>query len=454
VLRRTLLLGLLALALAPSAVAAAFESSEPTLNDAWQASAKTAWLMVSPPVNLDPRGCAVPDSAPVILDGVVRDRCPYVGDLGVIGKAMLVSGDGDFSALRRTLSMFAEAQHADGSIPSSPYLDFSTVLIDYPAYWVEASYDYVLHTGDLEYARRYHQTLIRLLDGWYPSLARADGLIVNTQGPMDYGYIRRTGTVVAYYNGGYARALSLGAALAQWVGDVAHAGSWTQRSRTVAATMRRVFWDPQAGAFKDSEESTAAHPQDANAFAILAGSATRSEAASALGFLDRYNRRDYGNTMVESEAFDHPAWGTHGKERVYPFISFFEALARYEAGLGESALELVRRGWGYMLRAGPRDTTWEAIGPFGGGFQGTYTSFASGWSAGAAPVLTAFALGVRPTSPGYATFTVIPRAPGIAWAKGEVWTPHGMIRVEWRRDPKGRPLIAVSNPPGTRRALR
>ena len=158
--------------------------------------------------------------------------------------------------------------------------------------------------------------------------------------------------------------------------------------------------------------------------------------------------------MVESEAFDDPIWGTHGKERVYPFISFFEALARYEAGLGESALELVRRGWGYMLRAGPRDTTWEAIGPFGGGFQGTYTSFASGWSAGAAPVLTAFALGVRPTSPGYATFTVVPRAPGLQWARGEVWTPRGPIRVSWRRGPKGRPLVTVTNPRGTVRVAK
>ena len=438
-----------ALASASAASAGAFESSEQTLNDAWTASAKTAWLMVSPPVNLDRRGCAVPGPAPVILDGVVRDRCPYVGDLGVIGKAMLVSGTGDFSALRRTLAMFAEAQHADGAIPSSPYLNFSTVLIDYPSYWVEASHDYVLHTGDLAYARRYHANLVRLLDGWYRSIARADGLIVNSQGPMDYGYIRRTGQVVAYYNAGYARALGLGAKLARWVGDVEHAGSWASRSAAVAATTRRVFWDAAAGAFQDSEGSSAAHPQDANAFAILAGAATRAEAVAALGFLDRHNRRDYGNTMVESGAFDDSAWGTHGNERVYPFISFFEALARYEAGLGESALELVRRGWGYMLRAGPRDTTWEAIGPFGGGFQGTYTSFASGWSAGAAPVLTAFALGVRPTSPGYATFTVIPRAPGLGWARGEVWTPHGAIRVDWKRGPKGRPLVTVRHPPGT-----
>jgi hypothetical protein len=436
-----------ALALPAAASGASFESGEETLNAAWRASVKTAWLMVSPPVNLDPRGCAVPGTAPVILDGVVRDRCPYVGDLAVIGKAMLVSGDGDFSALRRTLSMFADAQRTDGSIPSSPYLGFSTTLIDYPAFWVEASHDYVLYTGDLAYARRYHGALVRLLDGWYPSLARQDGLIVNPFGPMDYGYIRRTGPVVAYYNAGYARALAFGAKLAEWVGDLTHSRSWRTRSAAVAASVRKVFWDGAAGAFQDAEGSTAAHPQDGNAFAILAGAATRAEAKSAIEFLDRHNRRDYGNTMVETTAFDDWAWGTHGHERVYPFISFFEILARYEAGMGESALDLVRRGWGYMLRVG--DTTWEAIGPFGGPFQNAYTSLASGWSAGAAPALTAFALGVRPTSPGYATFEVRPRAPGLAWARGEVWTPHGPIRVSWRRGPKGRPWITVSHPPGT-----
>jgi hypothetical protein len=453
-LRLSVLASAVALVTIPHAAGGAFESSEQTLNDAWAASVKTAWLMVSPPIMLDPRGCPVPGPSPIILDGLVRDRCPYVGDLGVIGKAMLISGNGDFSALRRTLSMFADAQRDDGSIPASPYLEFSTTLIDYPSYWVEASQDYVLHTGDLGYARRYHRTLVRLLDSWYPSLARQDGLIVNQQGPMDYGYIRRTGQVVAYYNASYARALRLGAKLAGWVGDISRATAWNARSTALAVRIRQTFWDSSVGAFRDAEGSSAAHPQDANAFAILAGAASGGEARSALAFLDRYNRRDYGNTMVESNAFDDPAWGTHGSERVYPFISFFEVLARYEAGLGESGLELIRRAWGYMLRAGPRDTTWEAIGAFGGGFQGSYTSFASGWSAGAAPALTAYALGVRPTSPGFATFTVVPRAPGLAWARGEVWTPHGPIRVSWRRGPHGRPWITVSNPKGTTRVAR
>ena len=176
--------------------------------------------------------------------------------------------------------MFADAQRGDGSIPSSPYLGFSTTLIDYPAYWVEASYDYVLHTGDVAYSRRYHDVLVRLLDGWYASQARHDGLIVNRLGPMDYGYIRRTGTVVTYYNAIYARALALGAALAGWVGDVGRAAAWKARSSAVARRTRDVFWDPAAGAFQDAEGSTAAHPQDGNAFAILAGADLRRRRAN------------------------------------------------------------------------------------------------------------------------------------------------------------------------------
>ena len=69
--------------------------------------------------------------------------------------------------------MFAMAQHANGAIPSSPYLGFSTVLIDYPAFWVEAVHDYVLHTGDLAFARELRPALVRLLNEWYPSFSLA-----------------------------------------------------------------------------------------------------------------------------------------------------------------------------------------------------------------------------------------------------------------------------------------
>jgi hypothetical protein len=47
-------------------------------------------------------------------------------------------------------------------------------------------------------------------------------------------------------------------------------------------------------------------------------------------------------------------------------MSYFEVLARYHEGLDSSALELIRREWGYMVTHGPRQGMWELIGPWGG----------------------------------------------------------------------------------------
>ena len=54
---------------------------------------------------------------------------------------------------------------------------------------------------------------------------------------------------------------------------------------------------------------------------------------------------------------------TNADLRVYPFISYYELLARYQIGLDDSAITLIRREWGYMLANGPRSTMWETIGP-------------------------------------------------------------------------------------------
>jgi hypothetical protein len=127
-------------------------------------------------------------------------------------------------------------------------------------------------------------------------------------------------------------------------------------------------------------------------------------------------------------------------------MSYFEVVARLQAGLDTSALDLLRREWGYMVKNGP-GTTWETIGPYGSAPLGG--SWAHGWSSGAAPALTAYVLGVRPTGPGFSTFVVEPHPGDLAWARGVVPTPHGDIRVSWRME-AGRPAITVEAPRGTR----
>ena len=75
----------------------------------------------------------------VLLDGYVRDRCPYVGDQAVSGMTLLVSTPSADPVLRSMILWYAQNQHADGSIPASPYDGGGVTLFDYNAYWVEDS---------------------------------------------------------------------------------------------------------------------------------------------------------------------------------------------------------------------------------------------------------------------------------------------------------------------------
>src|SRR5581483_10089381 len=167
-----------------------------------------------------------------------------------------------------------------------------------------------------------------------------------------------------------------------------------------------------------------------------------------LGYIDRCCSYIYGKSIVDNPIWDGFPWGFESNMRVYPFIGYFEVLARFGVGLDVSALNLIRHEWGYMLANGPRSTMWESIGPFGGPPRGG--SWDHGWSRRAGPALTSYVLGVQPASPGFATFTVAPHVGDLTWGRGVVPTPHGPIHVTWQRT--GTKLhVSVVAPPGARR---
>ena len=407
--------------------------------------------MIAPgPLTTDVEGrpCAIALPT-VLLDGSVRDRCPYVGDQAVSGMTLLVSTPSADALLRSMLLWYAANQHADGSIPASPYKAGGLTLFDYNAYWVVDVYDYVLYTGDLSLAQAVWPNLVELLDTWYPAQLGPDGLLVNSLGPADYGYIQRTGTTVAYYNAGYVFALRLAAKLATWIGQPAEAAAWTARIAPLAAAFGPAFWDPSVGAFRDATVGPVVHPEDGNAFAVLAGLATLTQARSALGYLGGREWQPYGATIADNDVWDGYPWGDHADLRVYPFISYFDVAARYQSGLDDSALALIRREWGYMLDNGPRSTMWETIGPEGSPPTDQDPSFDHGWSSGAAPALTNYALGLQPASPGFASYVAEPHPADLHWAAGTVPTPHGPIAFRWAYG-RGTLTATVAAPvPGT-----
>jgi hypothetical protein len=426
-----------------------FESSDRLLNRIWASSVGTATSMLAPGgLQKDAlgRNCKI-SLRVVVLDGWIRDRCPYVGDEHVIALTFDASRP-RFDVQRDMLAWFARAQQPDGAIPASPIFGGTLVLFDYNAYWIQSLYAYALHSGDLAFVRRVWPNLRRLMR-WYSAHTLADGLLENDLGSRDYAFIERRGKVVAYYNAQYVLALQEAVKLAKWTKAAADASRWSQRESAARDAFTAAFWDRGAGAFRDTTEDSTTHPQDGNAFAILAGLATPAQARSALLHLTSWNARFYGNTFSDSTVWDGHSWGSDADQRVYPFISYFEVTARFEQGMDESALELIRREWGYMLTHGPKSTMWETIGPRGGPPVDRVPSWDAGWSSGAAPALSEYVLGVKPLSPGFATFSLAPHAGDLEWARGDVPTPHGPIHVAWKRD-KGRLVIQVRAPPGTR----
>jgi hypothetical protein len=436
----------------PASYGGWFLSSDEDLNRYWFGAAYTNELVTDTfrPDDVDPRGADSPtlDGKPVLHDGAKRDRDPYVGDLAVSARTLYLTHPDAAAAARTVLADLADHQRADGWIPPASINSYTLPLFDYPLWWVTCSWDYVLHTGDTGYAAAYHPQLTRVLDGWYPSVTDSDGLLSKglngTSGYGDYAFLGRTGQVT-YYNACYVQALTDGAALARVLGRDADAGRWTARAATVAAAINSRLWDAASGAYLDSSTGPARHAQDGNALAITAGVADASRAAAALAHLDATTVLPYGNAFMDNDTIFDGA-----SQRVYAFTSYPELVARFRSGRADSALDQIRRTYGWMDRNDPGTTHWEGIGPGGSPYEGAYTSMAHGWSTGVLPALTNELLGVRPTAPGFAQWTVAPTPGSVTWARGQVPTPHGPIGADWRQPGDGTFTLTVHAPKGTR----
>jgi alpha-L-rhamnosidase len=63
--------------------------------------------------------------------------------------------------------------------------------------------------------------------------------------------------------------------------------------------------------------------------------------------------------------------------------------------------------------------------------------------------LPGYVLGIQPSSPGYAAWTVAPHPGDLSWAEGQVPTPHGTLGVKWGLR-GGVFTLAVTAPGGTK----
>jgi hypothetical protein len=414
----------------PSAYPNSFESSDELLNRIWYAGAYTvqmgtiapdqgrAW---PPPAQGWDNSANVGVGDAVLVDGAKRDRTIWPGDLGVAVPTDYVSLD-DMPTIRNTLTTLYDHQDPQGALPyAGPAVNFPGASSDTYHLWaLIATADYLLYSGDKPWLDRrwadYRRAML-----WSTSRIDQNGLLYVT-GQADWARSGQGGENIAA-NALLYRALTTGAGLARMEGDAALAAQYAAQAASVRRAVNGALWDGAAGAYRDNP-SSALHPQDGNALAVLFGVVDGAAKTRSILAVLRRNWRERGAHT--------PEW-----TGIHPFPGSLEVLARLEGGDDDGALELIRREWGYMLDApiGTGSTFWEGFNDDGSfayeGFGAGYTSLAHGWATGPTSALTFYVLGVMPEDGGY---RFVPHPGDLRYARGRLSLAEGPLTASWARD--------------------
>jgi len=369
-----------------------------------------------------------------VADGAKRDRLVWSGDLYFAQRSAYYA----FSKptyLRDSLKMLAFNQTPDGYVHASPYPERAEPPAlgeygpfpsdEFAAWLVTVAWEHLLFTGDTATLREIWPAIQRLLQYLELHIGK-DGLFVQRAetskhaGNLNLGDVRTR----AYMNILLYGAFRDAARIARELGLAMESEAAQKRAEAVRAALYERLWDEKKGCFIDAIETSKFGPE-ANALALAMGLATYEQ---ALRIVPQF--RKIG----------------HGK---------FQSLAsrgQFEYGFAQTGLKtLFDHNWLKLL-----DPSW----------KGAWTTtecmgmMTKGWGDESHPDtaiaghFSAYVLGVAPTSPGYATFSVRPQPTReVRWAKGLVPTPHGLIQTEWELTHEVFRL-KLAAPKGTRASVR
>lgn len=361
----------------------------------------------------------------VLVDGAKRDRTIWPGDLGISVLTDHVSL-GDLVTVRNALqTLYNHQDPASGALPyAGPAVNFIGNSDAYHLWSLIGTASYAQLSGDLDWMRTVYDAYLKALAHVVAKLD-TDGLL-NVTAAADWARTDADGKNLEA-NAIMYRALIVAGPLARSMDDAATAADCAARAEKLRrAVDAQGYWDASAGLYRDKPTGAGAtlYPQDGNALAVWFGLVTDPERARTVSAALARRWTEVGALTPEK-----------GAGSVHPFPGGMEVHAHFAAGRDDTALELIRREWGYMLNAphGTSSTFWEGYRTDGtSDYSGSYMSAAHGWSTGPTSALTYFLLGITPSPDGGAGYSVAPRPGGLRRAEGQLTTPAGVIHVSWK----------------------
>ncbi|KAF3020754.1 hypothetical protein E8E15_003767 [Penicillium rubens] len=381
----------------------------------------------------------ITNGSSTITDGAKRDRLVWPGDMSIALETIAVS-TGDLYSVRTALESLFVLQKSNGQLPYAGKGFRPSVSYTYHLHsLIGASYLYRF-SGEKGWLSNHWSQYKRGLE-WAISSVDETGL-ANITSSSDWlrfgmGAHNIEANAILYF------VLQDAQSLATELNDKTALANWSKIATKLKAAANEKLWDASSGLYFDNETTTM-HPQDGNAWAIKANLTQSTAQAEQVSNALKSRWGKYGAPAPEA-----------GKT-VSPFISGFELQGHYIANKPNSALDLIRLEWGFMLND-PRmtqSTFIEGYSTDGSLHYAPYTndarvSHAHGWSTGPTYALTAYAAGIQLTGAGGSTWVIAPQAGNLTFVDAGFETAKGKFSTSYRGSEKGVGKFAFVTPANT-----
>jgi alpha-L-rhamnosidase len=268
---------------------------------------------------------------------------------------------------------------------------------------------YYLHSGDLAAMTAAYPQVKSYLSIWKRS---ANGLVVHRAGGWDWSDWGTNIDVPLLDNAWYYMALDGAARMAEATGKAADAAEYRAIMATLKTAFRKEFWN---GTRLASPGHTGAPDDRGHGLAVVAGLLGAEEWPAVKKVL---------------------ASSTYAS----PYMEKYNLEAYFRMGDAAGGLQRMRSRYATMIDSSST-TLYEHWDPS----EGTLNH---AWSGGPLTLLSEFVAGIMPTTPGYATYQVLPQLGDLSSAKASVPSVKGTIDVDIAAT-AGKFSITLTSPPDT-----
>jgi alpha-L-rhamnosidase len=343
------------------------------------------------------------------IDGIKRDRWVWSGD-AYQSYLMNYYLYYDKETVTRTLLALR------GKDPVSSHIN---TIMDYTFYWFMGIYDYYLYTGDKTFITQFYPRMQSLME-YCLGRRNKDGLLEGKAGDwifIDWADKLSKKGEVSFEQLLFCRSLETMGICADIANEKTDAAKYKQYASDLKAKLFSFYWNENKQALVHSRvdgKQTDNVTRYSNMFSILF---------------------DYFNPQQKEAVKKSVLLNDSIQKITTPYMRFYELESLCTMGEQSYVLKQIKDYWGGMLRLGAT-SFWEEYNPSKKGVENYAMygrafgkSLCHAWGASPIYLLGKYYLGVKPTSPGYETYSIQPVLGGLHWMKGAVPTPNGSITV-------------------------